>query len=56
MQQNNSHKPLSGAIPVIGSVILLLIGNEIISLAVLSVLAFIGIGKLFGAIAEVGNW
>ena len=35
---------------------LLRIGNEIISLAVLSVLAFIGIGKLFGAIAEVGNW
>lgn len=35
---------------------LLCIGNEVISLAVLSVLAFVGIAALFNAIAEVGNW
>ena len=56
MQQFNSRKPLKKSHLVIGSATLLLIGNEIISLAVLSVLAFMGIAALFNAIAEVGNW
>lgn len=38
------------------SVALLFVGNEIISLAVLSVLACMGVVALFSAIAEVGNW
>lgn len=37
-------------------VALLCIGNEVVSLAVLSVLVFIGVAALFNAIAEVGNW
>lgn len=55
MRWKSSTGTLKNAIPVIG-VSLLLIGNEIISLAVLSALACMGVVALFSAIAEVGNW
>lgn len=49
-------EPLKSKSPAILGILLMLLGNEVISMAVLSVLVFMGIAKLFGAIAEVGDW